>query len=122
MLLKPRLRFKDDEEITTNDHYLINKDGDLYILKITGAVTTDAAKYKAKAINIHGSADDEIQVYVKKPPKIIKPLHDMTVTEHDANVTFDVEVEAYPKPTVKWLALHRPRSMFNSTDDGLSGS
>lgn len=85
-----------------NDHYLINKDGDMYILKISGAVTTDAAKYKVRAINIHGSVDDEIQVFVKKPPKITRPLEDMTVTEHDKNVTFDVGVEAYPKPTVKW--------------------
>lgn len=95
-------RFKDDQELTTNDHYLISKDGDLYILKISGAVTTDQAKYKAKAVNIHGSIDDEIQVFVKKPPKITRPLHDITVTEHDTNVTFDVGVEAYPKPTVKW--------------------
>lgn len=95
-------RFKDDQELTTNDHYLINKDGDMYILKISGTVTTDAAKYKARAVNIHGSVDDEIQVYVKKPPKITRPLQDITVTENDTNVTFDVGVEAYPKPTVKW--------------------
>lgn len=95
-------RFKDDQEITANDHYLIENNGDTYILKITGAVSTDQARYKARAINIHGSVDDEVQVNVKRPPRIIKPLEDMTVTEHDKNVTFDVQYEAFPKPTIKW--------------------
>lgn len=81
---------------------MIEKNGDTYLLKITGAVTTDSARFKARAVNIHGSVDDEIQVNVRRPPKILKPLEDMTVTEHDTNVTFDVQVEAFPKPTVKW--------------------
>lgn len=81
---------------------MISDDGETYILKISGAVTTDSARFKAKAVNIHGSVDDEIQVNVRKAPKILKPLVDMTVTEHDKNVTFDVQVEAFPKPTVKW--------------------
>lgn len=95
-------RFKDDQELLANDHYLISKDGDTYILKISGAVTTDSAKYKVRAVNIHGSVDDEVRVDVKRAPKILTPLEDMTVTEHDTNVTFDVKLEAFPKPTVKW--------------------
>lgn len=39
---------------------------------------------------------------VKKGPKITKPLHNMTVTEGDCDVTFDVKLEAFPKPKVKW--------------------
>lgn len=74
----------------------------MYILRITGAVTTDASKYKFKALNIHGTGEDEVRVDVKKPPKIIQGLHDMTVTEHDKNVTLDVKLEAFPKPAVKW--------------------
>lgn len=94
--------YKDDEEITSSDHFVKTQDGDCYILRITGAVTTDAARYKFKAVNIHGSVEDDVRVDVKKAPKILKPLQDMIVKEHDKNVTFDVKMEAYPKPTVKW--------------------
>jgi len=81
---------------------LISNDGDTYILKITGAVTTDAASYKCRAKNIHGSVDDEIRVNVRCAPRILNPLQDRTVNEHEKDVTFDIKVEAYPKPTVKW--------------------
>lgn len=94
--------FKDEQEITANDHYIIKKDGDSYILKITGAVTTDAARYKFKGVNIHGSVEDDLKIDVKKAPKITQGLKDMTVTERDKDVTFDVKLEAFPKPTVKW--------------------
>lgn len=94
--------YKDEQEITSDEHFVIKEDGDSYILKITGTVTTDAANYKVRAINIHGSVDDDVNIFVKKPPKIIQPLHDMTVKELDKNVTLDVKVEAFPKPTVKW--------------------
>lgn len=94
--------FKDEEEIKSSEHFKISEDGDSYILKITGAVTTDAANYKCKAKNIHGTVDDDVWVKVKKAPVITKGLHDMTVSEHDKNVTLDVQLEAFPKPTVKW--------------------
>lgn len=95
-------RFKGDKEITSDSHYVIKQDGDSYILKITGAVTTDSSSYKCRAKNIHGSVDDEVKVNVRCAPRIIKPLTDMTVTEYDKNVTLDVKVEAFPKPNVKW--------------------
>lgn len=94
--------FKDEEEIQSSEHFKISENGDSYILRITGAVTTDASNYKCRATNIHGTVDDEVWVKVKKAPVITKGLHDMTVTELDKNVTFDVKLEAFPKPTVKW--------------------
>lgn len=103
---KPEVKwYKDEEEIKSSDHFVISEDGDTYIMRITGAVTTDASRYKCKAVNIHGSADDEVTVHVKKPPKITKGLQNMSVTEHDKNVTFDVKLEAYPKPAVKWCEI-----------------
>lgn len=94
--------FKDDVEIKTNDHFSTRREGDTYILKVTGTVITDAARYKFRASNNHGVVEDEISVFVKKAPKITKALQDMTVKEHDTNVTLDVKVDAFPKPTVKW--------------------
>lgn len=94
--------FKDEEEIKSTEHFKVSEDGDSYILRITGAVTTDAANYKCRATNIHGTVDDDVWVRVKKPPVITKGLQNMTVTEHDKNVIFDLKMEAFPKPTVKW--------------------
>ncbi|XP_057667142.1 obscurin isoform X9 [Diorhabda carinulata] len=116
--------YKDEEEITSSQHYTIKEDGDTYMLKITGAVTTDAARFKCRAINIHGSVDDEVRVDVKKPPKIIKGLTDMTVTEHDKDVKLDIKLEAFPKPTVKWyldeVEIQETRTEFTriESDDG----
>ncbi|CAH1180870.1 unnamed protein product [Phyllotreta striolata] len=117
--------FKDEEEIQSNEHYTVKEDNDSYTLKITGAVTTDAARYKCRALNIHGTVDDEVTVNVKKPPKIIQGLRDMTVVEHDKNVTLDVKLEAFPKPTVKWyldeVEIKETRTEFTrlEMDDGV---
>ncbi|KAJ8950645.1 hypothetical protein NQ318_010845 [Aromia moschata] len=117
--------FKDEEEIKSDEHFVIKEDGDSYILRITGAVTTDAARFKCKAVNIHGSVEDDVRVDVKKAPKIIKPLQDMTVKAHDKNITFDVKLEAFPKPTVKWyldeVEIQETRTEFTRTesDDGV---
>ncbi|XP_064214163.1 obscurin isoform X6 [Tribolium castaneum] len=117
--------YKDDAEIKSSDHYVIKKDGETYILKITGAVTTDAARYKVKAVNIHGSVEDDIRVDVKKAPKITKGLQDMTVNEHDKQVTLDVKVEAFPKPSVKWyldeMEITETKTEFTrvDSDDGV---
>ncbi|CAH0545690.1 unnamed protein product [Brassicogethes aeneus] len=123
---KPEVKwYKDEEEIKSTDHFMVKEDGDCYILRVTGAVTTDAAKYKCKAVNIHGSVDDDITVWVKKAPKIIKGLQNMTVTEHDKDVTFDVKMESYPKPAVKWyldeVEIKETRSEFTrmESDDGV---
>ncbi|RZB39359.1 muscle M-line assembly protein unc-89-like [Asbolus verrucosus] len=117
--------FKDGSQISSSDHYVFKKDGDTYILRISGAVTTDAARYKFKAVNIHGSVEDEVQIDVKKAPKIIKPLQDLTVTEHDTNVTFDVKIDSFPKPTVKWfldeMEITQTKTEFTrlESDDGV---
>ncbi|XP_060519331.1 obscurin isoform X9 [Cylas formicarius] len=117
--------FKDAEEVKSSEHFIVKEDGDTYILRITGAVTTDAAKYKFKAVNIHGSGEDDVTVNVKKAPKIIQGLQDMTVTEYDKNVALDVKVEAFPKPAVKWyldeVEIQETRSEFTriESDDGV---
>lgn len=95
--------FKGSEEITTTDkHYLISKEGDTYMMKISGVVTTDAAKYGVKVKNIHGTTDCDVKVDVHCSPKILKPLTDVLATEDDQNVELNLRMQAYPKPTVKW--------------------
>lgn len=48
----------------------------------------------------------------------------MTVTEYDKNVTLDIELEAFPKPSVKWyldeMEITETRNEFTriETDNG----
>lgn len=74
-------------------------------MKISGAVSTDSAKYTFKAKNIHGTTDCDVRVDCHTAPKIIKPLSDITATEDDKNVELNLKLQAYPKPTVKWLVV-----------------
>lgn len=96
--------YKGTEEISATDkHYLISKDGDTYMMKISGAVTTDSSKYSVKAKNIHGTTDCDVKVDVHCAPKILKPLGDVTATEEDKNVELNLKMQAYPKPQIKWF-------------------
>ncbi|XP_017774924.1 PREDICTED: muscle M-line assembly protein unc-89 isoform X2 [Nicrophorus vespilloides] len=117
--------FKDGVEIKSDGHYIISDDGETYKLKITGSVTTDSASYKVRAKNIHGTSEDEARVDVKRAPTIVQALEDMTVTEHDKNVTLGLKVDAFPKPTVKWfldeVEIQETRTEYTKieADDGL---
>ncbi|KAK5640122.1 hypothetical protein RI129_010933 [Pyrocoelia pectoralis] len=93
--------YKDEIEITSDEHYVIKKEGDEYTLKITGAVTTDSSRYKFKAKNIYGSVEDDCKVDVKRAPTITKSLKDQTVNENE-KVEFEITVDAFPKPTYRW--------------------
>ncbi|KAB0792164.1 hypothetical protein PPYR_14123 [Photinus pyralis] len=115
--------YKDEVEIKSDEHYVIKKDGDEYMLKITGAVTTDSSRYKFKAKNIYGSVETDCKVDVKRAPTITKRLKDMTVNENE-KVELEVTVDAFPKPTYKWfmdeVEIMESRKEFTriESDDG----
>lgn len=96
------LRFRDDKEIKSDQHYQISNVHDNYTLLINNASVGDSARYKFAAKNEHGSTSCEVRLDCHTPPKILKELSNMTVTEHEKDVEFLMHIEAYPKPTVKW--------------------
>lgn len=95
-------RFKDGKEIKSDSHYQLSNVHDNYTLLINNASVNDAASYKFKARNEHGEAECEVRVDCHTPPKILKTMNDLTVYEHEKNVEFNIHIEAYPKPTIKW--------------------
>lgn len=95
-------RFKDGKEIKSDAHYQISNIHDNYTLLINNASVNDAAVYKFAAKNEHGNTSCEVRLDCHTPPKILKGLNNLTVTEHDKNVEFLLHIEAFPKPTIRW--------------------
>ncbi|XP_047356867.1 obscurin isoform X7 [Vespa velutina] len=95
--------YKDEQIVVEDERIKIVREGNNYMLKITGTVGTDAAVYKTEVINAHGTILDETRVQVSGVPRFKTKLIDVSVNEGDANVELAVEVDGYPKPSVQWF-------------------
>lgn len=73
------------------------RDGNAYIMIISGAVRTDASSYSAKLKNAHGEITEDTRVRIKCSPDFKTKLKHITVTEGDTNVELCVAVQGYPK-------------------------
>lgn len=56
--------YKDKQLLTASDRVKITKNGNNYILTVTGAKVEDAAVYKVEVVNQHGTITDETKVRV----------------------------------------------------------
>jgi hypothetical protein len=52
--------------------------------------------------NDHGWLKDTSEMNMRCAPEFKRKLTDFTANEGDTNVEFSINVEAYPKPTIKW--------------------
>lgn len=82
------------------------RDGNAYIMVITGAVRTDAARYACKLKNTHGEITEDTKVRIKCSPDFKTKLESITVTEGDTNVELCVAIQGYPKYVLKSYCLH----------------
>lgn len=57
--------YKDGQSLTASDRVKMTKNGDNYILTVSGAVVDDAAFYKVEVENKHGTISDETRVRVR---------------------------------------------------------
>lgn len=90
--------FREGKELTENESRVkISRDGNAYILSISGAVRTDATTYSVAVENAHGKTTDETRVHVKCAPEFKAKLKSITVVEGDTNVELAVNVQGYPK-------------------------
>lgn len=91
--------FKDGKEITekTDSRVRFQRDGNAYIMFITGAVRTDAAKYSVELQNLHGKTTEDTRVRIKCSPDFKTKLKSITCTEGDTNVELFVVIQGYPK-------------------------
>lgn len=91
--------FKEGQEITekTDSRVRFQKDGNAYVMIITGAVRTDATKYSVDVKNDQGKTTDETRVRIKCSPEFKTKLKSITCTEGDTNVELFVAIQGYPK-------------------------
>lgn len=91
--------FKEGVEITekSDSRIRFSRDGNAYIMTITGAVRTDASKYSVELSNEHGKVTEDTRVRIKCSPDFKTKLKSITATEGDTNVELYVAIQGYPK-------------------------
>ncbi|KAI5632857.1 immunoglobulin i-set domain-containing protein [Phthorimaea operculella] len=96
--------YKDGVEIKSNERIkIVKKSDEVYEIIIKDAKLTDTGSYSVVAKNEVNQCSDFWQWHVTSPPKITKKLGADKVCEEKETVTFKVEIEAEPAPTVKWF-------------------
>ncbi|XP_035730757.1 obscurin-like isoform X6 [Vespa mandarinia] len=114
--------YKDEQIVVEDERIKIVREGNNYMLKITGTVGTDAAVYKTEVTNAHGTILDQTRVQVSGVPRFKTKLIDVSVNEGDANVELAVEVDGYPKPSVQWfiddVEITEKRTEYTRVEEG----
>ncbi|KAG8233550.1 hypothetical protein J437_LFUL013762, partial [Ladona fulva] len=95
---------KDDKEVQADGKKIkIISEGISHSISITGSGRGEAGVYTCVATNEHGSAQASSTLHVRCPPQFRQGLpKEAQANEGDVNVEFFVNVEAYPKPNIKW--------------------
>ncbi|KAL4713897.1 hypothetical protein ACJJTC_015551 [Scirpophaga incertulas] len=101
----PEVQFyKDGVEIKSSERVQIVKESaSVYKIIIKDAKLTDSGSYSVVAKNEQNQCSDFWQWHVTSPPKVTKKMGETKVCEEKETVTFKVETEAEPAPTVKWF-------------------
>ncbi|XP_050523343.1 obscurin isoform X48 [Daktulosphaira vitifoliae] len=114
--------FNDELIIPENTHFKTNTEGDVHTLLICNITRQDSGKYTCEISNESGSNTSEGKLFVKCPPIFKIPLKDTKTIEGDTDVEFTVQLNAYPKPTVKWFReeeeITETTTEFTCVEDG----
>ncbi|XP_018318315.1 muscle M-line assembly protein unc-89 isoform X3 [Mycetomoellerius zeteki] len=114
--------YKDGQLLTASDRMKMTKNGNNYILTISGAKVEDAAIYKVEVVNKHGTISDETRIRVRGIPRFKTKLCDISANEGELNVEFVVEVEGFPKPSVHWflgdVEITEKRTEYTRVEEG----
>ncbi|KAK7869432.1 hypothetical protein R5R35_008161 [Gryllus longicercus] len=95
---------KDGEEIKSDGKRItIAQDGHIYTLTIKGTTRKDTGDYACEACNDFGWKKCESRLNIRCAPEFRTKLSDKQANEGDVNIEFEVNVEAYPKPSIKWF-------------------
>ncbi|KAF9803386.1 hypothetical protein SFRURICE_007232 [Spodoptera frugiperda] len=95
--------YKDGVEIKSSERISIVKESDeVYKITIKDAKLTDTGSYSVVAKNEVNQCSDFWQWHVTSPPKVIKKMGENKVCEEKETVTFKVETQSEPAPTVSW--------------------
>ncbi|XP_039752240.1 obscurin-like isoform X7 [Pararge aegeria] len=95
--------YKDGVQIKSSERITIVKESEeVYKIIIKDAKLTDTGSYSVVAKNEINQCSDFWQWQVTSPPKITKKLGGDKVCNEKETVTFEVQTEADPAPTVTW--------------------
>lgn len=83
-------------------HIKITEDQQTHTLTVSGVSREDAGKYTCEISNVYGKDSDSSTLNVRCSPQFRQKLTDKVAKEGDTNVEFTVNIEAFPKPNVKW--------------------
>ncbi|XP_052132282.1 obscurin-like, partial [Frankliniella occidentalis] len=104
---KPRVRwFKDDEELLNDDRHIkieSDRDGETHTLTIRGINRDDMGKYTCELDNRNGRVSDSTTMHVHCVPLVKQKLKDIVSKEGELNIVFEVTIEAFPQPEIKWF-------------------
>ncbi|XP_049774558.1 obscurin [Schistocerca cancellata] len=120
---KPDVKWlKNGEELKADGkHIIIEVDGPTHTLTIKGTTRNDSGTYSCEVINDHGWKKDEGVLNVRCAPEFKRDLSDLQANEGDTNIEFNVKVDAYPKPKVKWflgdIDITEKKNEFTCTEE-----
>lgn len=96
-------RLKNGTQLKSDgSHIQISEDGATHTLVVHGINRKDTGKYTCEISNMYGSAKDESEMFVRCSPQFRTKLTDQKANEGDTDVEFTVNIEAFPKPQVRW--------------------
>ncbi|XP_045498877.1 obscurin isoform X7 [Colias croceus] len=96
--------YKDGALITSSERIIITKESEeVYTITIKDAKLTDTGSYSVVAKNEVNQCSDFWQWLVTSPPKVTKKLGSSKVCDEKETVTFEIQTEAEPAPTVTWF-------------------
>lgn len=82
-----------------------DRDGETHSLTIRGINRDDMGKYTCELDNRNGKAEDSTTMYVHCVPVVKQKLKDIVSKEGQLNIVFDVTIEAWPEPEIKWCVV-----------------
>ncbi|XP_071443882.1 protein Obscurin isoform X3 [Hetaerina americana] len=101
----PKVKWlKDQMEVIPDGKKIkVNDEGIIHTITLVGSSRDDAGLYTCVATNEHGSEEASGRIRVRCPPKFNLGLpKEAKANEGDVDVEFVVNVEAFPKPNIKW--------------------
>uniref|UniRef100_A0A1B6FN80 Obscurin n=1 Tax=Cuerna arida TaxID=1464854 RepID=A0A1B6FN80_9HEMI len=115
--------FKDGKELKHDgSHIQISEDGETKTLVVHKINRKDTGKYSCEISNIYGSNKDEGDMFVRCCPQFRTKLSDQKANEGDTNIEFTVNIEAFPKPNVRWfhneVEITEKKTEFTRIEEG----
>ncbi|KAG7203298.1 hypothetical protein KM043_010391 [Ampulex compressa] len=121
--LQPTVKwFKNGNLMSQNSRVKMLREGNKYILKVTGIVGDDGAVYKVEATTDDGVVTDQTRIRVRGLPRFKVKMSDITANEGATDIEFVVEIDGFPTPSVHWflgdVEITEKRTEYTRIEEG----